>query len=78
MSTERIDGDFTVADTATPQDLTDTSWRVSTDGHGVTTKTQVSTVELFLQELPGHDHALDLVGALVDLGDRGPWDSFRR
>ena len=24
-----------------------------------------------LQELAGHDHALDLVGALVDLGDLG-------
>jgi hypothetical protein len=31
-----------------------------------------------LQELPGDDHALDLVGALVDLGDRGPPGSFRR
>ena len=31
-----------------------------------------------LQELAGHDHALDLVGALVDLGDRGPVGSFRR
>jgi hypothetical protein len=25
-----------------------------------------------LQELAGHDHALDLVGALVDLGVIGP------
>jgi hypothetical protein len=31
-----------------------------------------------LQELAGDDHALDLVGALVDLGDRGPAGSFRR
>jgi hypothetical protein len=33
---------------------------------------------MLLQELPGHDHALDLVGALVDLGDSGPSGSFRR
>jgi hypothetical protein len=33
---------------------------------------------LLLQELAGHDEALDLVGALVDLGDRGPDGSFRR
>jgi hypothetical protein len=25
-----------------------------------------------VQQLAGHDDALDLVGALVDLGDRGP------
>jgi hypothetical protein len=31
-----------------------------------------------LEQLPGHHHPLDLVGALVDLGDRGPADSFRR
>jgi hypothetical protein len=31
-----------------------------------------------LKELAGHDHALDLVGALVDLGDRRPAGSFRR
>jgi len=31
-----------------------------------------------LKQLPRHDHALDLVGALVDLGDRGPAGSFRR
>ena len=31
-----------------------------------------------LQQLAGHDHALDLVGALVDLGDRGPAGSSRR
>jgi NAD(P)-dependent dehydrogenase (short-subunit alcohol dehydrogenase family) len=30
-----------------------------------------------LQQLPGHDHALDLVGPLVDLGDRGSAGSFR-
>jgi hypothetical protein len=30
------------------------------------------------QEVPGDDDALDLVGALVNLGDRGPWGSFRR
>ena len=34
-------------------------------------------VSLF-QQVAGHDHALDLVGALVDLGDRGPDGSFRR
>jgi hypothetical protein len=31
-----------------------------------------------LEELAGHDDALDLVGALVDLGGRGPDGSFRR
>jgi hypothetical protein len=35
------------------------------------TKTHVSPVELSPQQLPGHDHALDLTGALVDLGDLG-------
>jgi hypothetical protein len=30
-----------------------------------------------LEQLPGHHHALDLVGALVDLGDRGSAGSFR-
>jgi hypothetical protein len=29
-------------------------------------------------QLAGHDHALDLVGALVDLGDRKPGGSFHR
>ena len=29
------------------------------------------------QKLSGHDHPLDLVGALVDLGDRGPAGSLR-
>ena len=33
---------------------------------------QVSGPKSPLQELAGHHHALDLVGALVDLGDRGP------
>jgi hypothetical protein len=28
------------------------------------------------EKLAGHDDALDLVGALVDLGDRGPAGSF--
>jgi len=32
---------------------------------------QFPQVRLLLQELAGHDHALDLVGALVDLGDLG-------
>jgi hypothetical protein len=41
-------------------------------------KPHVSGPTSALQELPGHDHALDLAGALVDLGDRGPADSFRR
>jgi hypothetical protein len=41
-------------------------------------KPQVSRAELPLQQLTGHHHALDLVGALVDLGDRGPGGSFRR
>ena len=31
-----------------------------------------------LEQLARHHHALDLVGALVDLGDRGPGGSFRR
>jgi hypothetical protein len=31
-----------------------------------------------LEELAGHDHALDLVGALVDLLDREPAGSFRK
>jgi hypothetical protein len=31
-----------------------------------------------LKQLPRHDHAMDLVGALVDLGDRGLAVSFRR
>ena len=29
------------------------------------------------EQLAGHDDALDLVGALVDLGDRGQGCSFR-
>ncbi len=41
-------------------------------------KTQVSALLSALKELAGHDRALDLVGALVDLGDRGLADSFRR
>ncbi len=39
---------------------------------------QVSALFSALQQLPGHHHALDLVGALVDLGDRGPGSSFYR
>jgi hypothetical protein len=35
-------------------------------------------VRALLQELTGHDHALDLVGALVDLRDSGAAPSFRR
>jgi hypothetical protein len=31
-------------------------------------KPQLSGPKLALEQLPGHDHALDLVGALVDLG----------
>jgi hypothetical protein len=31
-----------------------------------------------LKELPRHHHPLDLVGAIVDLGDRGPDGGFRR
>ena len=34
-------------------------------------KPQVSGLTIALQELPGHDEALDLVGALVDRGDLG-------
>ncbi len=41
-------------------------------------KPQVSAPKSALQELAGHHHALDLVGALVDLGDRGPAGSFGR
>jgi hypothetical protein len=41
-------------------------------------KPQVSGLYSALEQLPRHDHALDLVGALVDLGDRGPGGSFRR
>jgi hypothetical protein len=32
---------------------------------------------MLLQKLAGHDHALDLVGALVDLGDGRAAGSFR-
>ncbi len=39
---------------------------------------QFPQVMLLLQELAGHDDALDLVGALVDLGDTGATGSFRR
>jgi len=39
---------------------------------------QVSALISALEELAGHDHALDLVGAFVDLGGRGPVGSFRR
>ncbi len=39
---------------------------------------QASAQKSALEELPGHDHALDLVGALVDLSDRGPAGSSRR
>jgi hypothetical protein len=41
-------------------------------------KPQFSGLILALEELAGHDHALDLAGALVDLGDRGPRSSFCR
>jgi hypothetical protein len=41
-------------------------------------KPQVRDEESALKQLPSHDHALDLVGALIDLGDRGPGGSFRR
>jgi len=40
-------------------------------------KPQVSALISALEQLPRHHHPLDLVGALVDLGDRGPWGSFR-
>src|SRR5437867_66233 len=33
-------------------------------------------IKMLLQELAGHDHALDLVGALVDLGDLGTLDGL--
>jgi len=39
---------------------------------------QFPQVRLLLQQLAGHDHALDLVGALVDLGDRRAAGSSRR
>jgi hypothetical protein len=32
-------------------------------------KPQVNTPVSPLEQLPGHHHALDLVGALIDLGD---------
>jgi hypothetical protein len=32
----------------------------------------------WLEQLPRHYHALDLVRALIDLGDRGSRGSFRR
>jgi hypothetical protein len=38
-----------------------------------TEKPQVSGLISLLEELPCHDHALDLVGALVDLGDLRTW-----
>jgi len=38
---------------------------------GYPKKSQVSAEIHLLQQLAGHDHALDLVGALVDLGDLG-------
>jgi hypothetical protein len=41
-------------------------------------KMQASAPELVLQELPGHHHALDLAGALADLGGRRPVGSYRR
>jgi hypothetical protein len=37
-----------------------------------------TTPDLLLQRLSRHDHPLDLVGPLVDLGGRGPDGSFRR
>ncbi len=39
------------------------------DGFG---KPQVSGLISALEELPGHDYPMDLVGALVDVRDRGP------
>jgi hypothetical protein len=39
---------------------------------------QVAHTAALLKQLPRHHHPLDLVGALVDLGDRGPADSLRR
>jgi hypothetical protein len=41
-------------------------------------KPQVSAPLSALEQLPGHYHPLDLVRALIDLGDRGPAGSFRR
>jgi hypothetical protein len=42
------------------------------------TSPQVSDRLSTLEQLAGHDHALDLVGALVDLGDSRAGGSFRR
>jgi hypothetical protein len=36
------------------------------------------TSGMLFQELAGHDHALDLAGAFVDLGGRRAVSSFRR
>jgi hypothetical protein len=41
-------------------------------------KSQFSGVSSALEQLPRHHHPLDLISPLVDLGDRGPWGSFRR
>jgi hypothetical protein len=41
-------------------------------------KLQVRAPKSAPEQLPSHHHALDLVGALVDLGDRGPAGSFCR
>jgi hypothetical protein len=40
--------------------------------------TQLSALNSPLEELAGHDDPLDLVGALVDLGDRESKGSLRR
>jgi len=44
---------------------------------GILEKPQVSDPSPALEQLAGHDQALDLVGALVDLGDRRAAASFR-
>lgn len=38
----------------------------------------LAAAQCSLQELPGHHHALNLVGAFVNLGDRRLQGSFRR
>jgi hypothetical protein len=40
-------------------------------------RSQSPLVTRLFEDLPRHDDALDLVGALVDLGGRGPYGSFR-
>jgi len=48
------------------------------DRHQINPVDEANTIMPLLQQLAGHDHALDLVGALVDLGDLGMRASFRR